>query len=38
MPACPVRSAVFAERRPLTLRRATRVDADVEEERREGVA
>jgi len=38
MPACPVRSAAFAERRPLTLPRATRVDADVEEERRDGAA
>jgi hypothetical protein len=34
MPACPVRSAAFVEGRPLTLRRATRRDADVEEERR----
>jgi cation diffusion facilitator family transporter len=38
MAACPVRSAAFADRRPLTLRRATRVDADVEEERRAGIA
>jgi hypothetical protein len=33
-----VRSAAFSERRPLTLRRATRVDAEVEDERREGAA
>jgi cation diffusion facilitator family transporter len=37
MPACPVRNAAFGERRSLTLRRVTRVDADVEEEWREGV-
>jgi cation diffusion facilitator family transporter len=36
MTGCPVRSAPFGERRPLTLRRATRVDADVEQELREG--
>jgi cation diffusion facilitator family transporter len=34
MRACPVRGAPFGERRPLTLRRATRADADVEAERR----
>jgi cation diffusion facilitator family transporter len=35
MASCPVRSASFASRRPLTRRRATRVDAEVESERRE---
>ncbi len=35
MPSCPVRSAAFETRRPLTRRRATRVDADVESERRQ---
>jgi cation diffusion facilitator family transporter len=34
MPDCPVRSAPFVERRPLTPRRATRADAEVEHERR----
>jgi cation diffusion facilitator family transporter len=38
MPACPVRSAPFAARPSLTLGRATRVDADVEQERRDGAA
>jgi cation diffusion facilitator family transporter len=37
MRACPVRGAAFAARRPLTLRRATRADADVEEDRRSGL-
>ena len=38
MRACPVRGAAFAKRRPLTLRHATRVDAEVEEEHRAGLA
>lgn len=38
MPACPVRSTAFCARPPLTLRRTTRVDAEVEDERREGAA
>jgi cation diffusion facilitator family transporter len=38
MPACPVRAAAFAGRRELTLGRATRADADVEQERRDGAA
>jgi cation diffusion facilitator family transporter len=36
MPECPVRAAPFVARRPLTLGRATRVDAEVEQERRDG--
>jgi cation diffusion facilitator family transporter len=35
MASCPVRSQGFASRRPLTRRHATRVDAEVESERRE---
>jgi cation diffusion facilitator family transporter len=38
MPACPVRAQPFTDRRELTLGRATRVDADVEQERREDLA
>jgi hypothetical protein len=33
-----VRAAPFTDRRALTLGRATRVDADVEQERREDLA
>jgi cation diffusion facilitator family transporter len=35
MPACAVRAAPIAARRPIDVARATRVDADVEVERRE---
>jgi cation diffusion facilitator family transporter len=38
MPACPVRAAPLAARRPIDAARATRADADVEVERREGAA
>ena len=38
MPACPVRAASLDARRPIDVARATRVDADVEVERRAGQA
>ena len=38
MPACPVRAARFEARPPLSVARATRADADVEVERRDGAA
>jgi len=38
MPACPVRAAALVARRPIDVARATRADADVEVERRDGAA